>query len=151
MHAFFEAFLDRYQDMYGEFKKAIAGLPQEALDWVPGEDMNSLVVLIVHVTGVTRYLVGDVALGEISNRDRAAEFSAKGLSEAELVARLDDSLSYLQGALERLSLDDLATSRPAPGRNYELTTAWALLHALEEVSLHVGHAQLTRQLWDQRK
>jgi hypothetical protein len=29
--------------------------------------------------------------------------------------------------------------------------AWALLHALEHTTLHLGQIQLTRQLWEQVK
>jgi hypothetical protein len=28
--------------------------------------------------------------------------------------------------------------------------AWSLLHALEHTALHLGHMQLTRQLWEQQ-
>jgi ankyrin repeat protein len=28
--------------------------------------------------------------------------------------------------------------------------AWCLAHALEHTALHLGHMQITRQLWEQR-
>ena len=31
-----------------------------------------------------------------------------------------------------------------------VTAAWALIHALVHLREHVGHAELTRQLWDER-
>ena len=49
--------------------------------------MNSLCVLVVHVCGSARFWIGDVVLGESSNRDRASEFVARGLSKDELKAR----------------------------------------------------------------
>jgi hypothetical protein len=27
---------------------------------------------------------------------------------------------------------------------------WALLHALEHTAIHLGHIQITQQLWDQK-
>jgi uncharacterized damage-inducible protein DinB len=151
MLLFFDKFCEILEYSYKEIAKTIAGLPQEALDWIPGENMNSLCVLIVHTAGAERYWVGDVAMGESSNRDRAAEFQAKGLNEAALKKRLDDTLAYTRQALERLTLADLEKMCIAPRDGSETTVGWALMHALEHTSLHLGHAQITRQLWDQKQ
>jgi hypothetical protein len=32
-----------------------------------------------------------------------------------------------------------------------ITAGWALNHALAHTALHIGHAQITRQLWDARQ
>jgi hypothetical protein len=151
MHSFFEDYLVELQDAYTDFEKAINGLSVDALDWTPGTDMNSLAVLIVHTVGATRMLVGTMAAQIPFERDRDAEFRTKGLDEAALKAHLADSLVFVRGALETLTLDDLPLPRKRPGRDQTLSVAWALLHALEHVGLHTGHAQITRQLWDQRQ
>ena len=123
----------------------------EALDWVPGEDMNSLCVLVVHTAGAARFWFGDAALGDISNRDRAAEFRASGLSHAELKARFAALEEYVRGAIGRLTLSDLGSVRPIPGRSGEITVGDALLHTMEHTGVHLGHAQITRQLWQQKQ
>ena len=41
--------------------------------------------------------------------------------------------------------------RASSGRAEVVSSAWALLHAVEHVREHMGHAQLTRQLWEQRE
>jgi hypothetical protein len=151
MDIFFEDYLERVSELHREFKRAFVDLPQEALDMVPGQDMNSLCVLVVHTTGSARFWVGDVAMRESSNRDRSAEFRAHGLSEAELVARLDAVETYIRDAVRRISLSDLVQVREAPGRTQRITVGWSLLHALEHTGLHLGHAQITRQLWEQRR
>jgi uncharacterized damage-inducible protein DinB len=150
MHALFVDFLDRLKAFHEDFAQTIAGLSQEALDWTPGRDMNSLTVLIMHATGAARFWVGDVCLGDVALCDRDAELRAHGMDEATLRRRIENTTQYIQSALECLSLDDLSEVRPAPGRNREYRVAFALLHALEHTALHVGHAQITRQLWDQR-
>ena len=38
-------YLDRLEALHAGLEEAIAGLPVEALDWVPGPGMNSLAVL----------------------------------------------------------------------------------------------------------
>jgi hypothetical protein len=37
------------------------------------------------------------------------------------------------------------------GRAEVVSGAWALLHAVEHLSEHVGHAKLTKQLWERRR
>jgi hypothetical protein len=32
-----------------------------------------------------------------------------------------------------------------------MTVAWAVLHAVDHTALHLGHIQITRQLWEQRQ
>lgn len=151
MEQLFIEYLERFATLHQDFKKAIAGLSTEALDYVPGAEMNSLCVNIVHICGATRYWIGDVALQDPSDRDRDAEFRAQGCTEAQLIDLLDHTEAYLHTAFEKLTLADLPEQRASvrhPNRTF--TVAWALMHALEHLGIHVGHSQITRQLWDQR-
>src|SRR5215204_6586399 len=150
MEAFFVDYLERLQELNSDFIRTFDDLPDEALDWVPGVEMNSFCVLVVHTTSATRFWIGAIALGESSNRNRDAEFQAKGQSKDELKARFATLEDYVAGALERLSIEDLSAERKLRYRDRQGGTAgWALLHALEHVGLHLGHAQITRQLWQQ--
>jgi len=151
MIPFFEDLLDRFHELFTDVEKAFVDLPQEALDWKPGLDMNSICVLIVHLTGSTRYWVGDVAMGDPSNRDREAEFHAGGLDANDLRGRLQDTEAYLQSAFEKLTLPDLESLRSSPRNNRQFTVAWALMHALEHTAIHLGHIQIMRQLWLQKE
>ena len=54
MEALFADFLERLHVLDQEFIASFDGLPAEALDWVPGEDMNSFCALVVHTTGSAR-------------------------------------------------------------------------------------------------
>ena len=150
MQPFLEAYLDRLQGLHVDMLRALGGLPAVALDWVPGPDMNSIAVLIVHTVGAERYWVGDVVARDPSGRDRAAEFRAQGLDTTTLEQRLGDALAHTQGVLEGLTLQDLETVRVSPRDGREYTVAWALAHALEHTAMHVGHIQIMRQLWEQR-
>lgn len=144
------AYLDLLQERFGQLDAAVADLPNPALDWVPGTEMNSLAVLVTHVCGSARYWIGEVAGGTPVHRDRAAEFQARGLSEAHLRAQLADTLAWAREAVSRLEDADWGAPRQAGYREHPVTVGWALLHALEHSALHLGHAQLTRQLWEQR-
>jgi len=151
MQPFLGDYLERLQDLHGAIERAIEGLPQTALDWVPGLEMNSLGVLVVHVVGAERYWIGDVVARDPSGRDREAEFRARGLDAATLKDRLANSLAYCRGALEGLTLQDLETPRTSPRDGRTFTVAWSLAHAPEHTALHLGHIQITRQLWEQRQ
>ena len=153
MDQFFVDYLERLQTLDKDFVASFDGLPDEALDWIPGDEMNSFVILVVHTTASARYWIGDVGRGEPSGRQRSEEFKAKGLSSDELKARFATLEAYVSAALEQMSVADLgktiAYNHPMGGVR-ETTIGWSLLHALDHTALHLGHAQITRQLWEQR-
>ncbi|MBK8049787.1 MAG: DUF664 domain-containing protein [Anaerolineales bacterium] len=145
MHPIFTAYLDRLEQMHTDIKQAVDGLPQAALDWSPGAEINSIAVLIAHTAGAERFWIVEQAGGDTVNRDRSAEFSVEGAALPTLLALLDESTALAQATLERLAPDDL--TRPASSRPVD--AAWALWHALEHTAQHSGHIQLTRQWWNQ--
>jgi uncharacterized damage-inducible protein DinB len=150
MIPFFDDLNNRLCEMHSDILKAVEGLPIEALDWAPGAEINSLGVLVIHLTGAERYWIG-LAVNEPLERDREAEFRAKGLNIKQLTARVVSADEYNRDALSRLSLTDLDIMRSSPRNNKTFTVGWCLMHALEHTSLHTGHITLTRQLWDLRK
>jgi uncharacterized damage-inducible protein DinB len=150
MDQIFKDYLDLFAQLHANCKDLISVLPQQSLDWKPGEDMNSMCVLVTHLTGAERYWIGDVAMGEPSGRIRDDEFLAKEMSAEELIKKLDDSLAYIQAAFERLMVDDLSKTRVSPRDGREFSIGWAISHALEHTALHVGHIQITRQLLGER-
>jgi len=148
MELFFEAYLSRLSELYKDVEGAITGLPQEALDWVPGPDMNSLAVLVVHTCGAQRYWLGDVVGRTPSARNREAEFRVQSLDAGVLLDKIRDTLADAQAVLEKLGLQNLPEIRVVPRNDRQVTVAWALSHVLAHTALHVGHIELTRQLWD---
>jgi uncharacterized damage-inducible protein DinB len=151
MDDFFASYLMELEWQHNDVKSALRGLPPPALAWEPGEEMNSIGVLVVHLTGAERYLVGDIAAGEPSGRNRSAEFQPQGLDMAALEARLDTSYNYIEGVLSRISLDDLSKPGFAPHHGETVSRGWALLHALAHTGVHLGQIEITRQLWEQEQ
>ncbi len=146
MEKFFEEYLTALEGCHNNILSAVDGLPQAALNWIPGPDMNSIAVLIYHLTGAERFWVGDIVEQTPSGRDRDAEFKVKDAELVVLKNRLDENLGYIRKAVEKLSLANLAEKRLARD-GQTVTVAWALLHALEHASLHRGHIELTCQMW----
>ena len=150
MSIFYNDLMDRLSELHAEIEKSLDGLPSDALDWVPGPEMNSITVLVTHLTGAEHYWIG-VAVNEPHERDRAVEFLTKGLGLEELKARVVSTEDFARQALTSLSIKDLETLRHSPRKDKTFSVGWCLAHALEHSAIHTGHIQLTRQLWDLRK
>jgi len=149
MHELFEAYYERLQSLHKGIAHTIDGLSTEALDWIPEPGMNSLAVLLVHLTGAERYWIGDVAGQDPSGRVRSTEFEVRDWNANDLQERLDQTLAHSLGVLNKLTLDDLDKPRQSPRDGEIYSVAWALAHALEHTALHLGHMQIGRELWDQ--
>ena len=151
MMPFYETLFDRFHELHTGIEQALEALPAAVLDWKPGVEMNSVSVIITHLIGAERFLIGDVVMGEPSNRNREAEFHVAGVSKQDLLQRLTATEDYIKGALEKLSLADLETQRIHPRHGNQVSVAWAILHALEHAATHVGHIQLTVQVWQKQQ
>jgi uncharacterized damage-inducible protein DinB len=150
MQPFFEDYLNNLHELHGDIEKALDGLTPVTLDWTPQSGMNSIGVMVFHLTGAERYLIGEVIAGQASNRDRDAEFKVKGMDAEALVKRLADNRAYISGVLTGLTLTDLEARRMFRNQR-EVTVGWVLGHALKHTATHLGQIQLTRELWDKSK
>lgn len=146
---FFADYAERLGALHAGLSAAIAELPLQALDWTPGPEMNSLGVLVAHTAGSERFWIGDIAAQRPSGRVRAREFEVEGRDAAALQALMDRALAFAEEVLAGLALADLAAERETPDGRI-VTVGWALLHALEHTAQHMGHCQLTRQLWEEK-
>jgi uncharacterized damage-inducible protein DinB len=152
MDTLFTEYLNRLTLLHDGLKATIADLPQAALDWTPGPEMNSLAVLLVHVAEAERYWLATLVGGEPSERVRAEEFKAEGLTAVSLTHLLEDALAQNRAVLARLTLADLEVVRESAVHNgRSFLAAYSFLHALEHTALHLGHAQITRELWEQKQ
>ncbi len=151
MQTYFQEYLKILQTCHTDILKAVDGLPSAGLDWVPGKEMNSINVLVFHLTGAEQYWISDVTAQKPTSRDRDAEFKVHDVDVIVLKKRLEDNITLAAGVLDTLNLTDLESPRISPRDGREVTVAWALLHALEHSMLHLGQIQLTRQLWEQKE
>ncbi len=151
MKTFFKDYLNLLQDCHNSILEALEGLPPAALDWTPRPDMNSITVLVFHLTGAERYWIGDIAAQDPTERDRDAEFRVHDVEMDILKKRLADNLEYAHTVLDKMDVQGLETARRSARNGREFTVAWALLHALDHATLHLGQIQITRQLWAQSK
>jgi len=130
--------------------EVLEGLPAEALNWRPLEGTeehatNSLAATFAHLTGSQRYWVGQIVGGRDARRVREAEFHATADSAAALREQLDETYALMREVLAAVTAEQLDETVDTGSRT--VTRRWAMLHALEHSAVHVGHMQLTRQLW----
>jgi uncharacterized damage-inducible protein DinB len=150
MEIFIEDYLSQLEGLHKDMDKLLENLPQEGLDWSPGEAMNSLSVIAVHVAGAERFWIGDVIGRDPSQRDREAEFRVKGMHADAIKGKLQEVLKHTRRILEPLSMQDLPALRVSPRDGREYTVGWCMENVLKHAGLHLGHMEITRQLWDQR-
>ena len=149
-----QAYLTRLGDLLAQVKTLLEGLPPEALDWRPiqGEGelaTNSLAVMAVHLAGSLKYWTKEIIGRTPVQRDREAEFAAQGLPATELKAGLDAASRVSEEVLSSLSEAQLEEGRKF--RDRTITVRWGILHVIEHFATHIGHMQLTRQLWLAKK
>jgi uncharacterized damage-inducible protein DinB len=135
---------------------AISGLPAAALNWRPSEDgTNPIAVLAVHAMHSTRSWLAVAVGAPLPDRDRDAEFRTVVDDPAELLETVDALSEECRALLTEDAFEPgvmrESHSRASSGRAEVVSGAWALLHAVEHLREHMGHAQLTRQLWEGRE
>jgi Protein of unknown function (DUF664) len=126
---------------------AIVGASADQLNRRPaGEETNPVAVLVVHALSSTRWWLS-VALDQpLPERDRPSEFLTAVGSADELLEAFDPLAADCRALLSLDVAFDPGAIREDPRDGDRVTAAWALLHAVEHLREHVGHAELTRQL-----
>jgi hypothetical protein len=137
----------------GEMARIVEDLGDRLANEVPAlEGANSPFAILTHCLGVLEYWGGATVAGRSIERDRAAEFRARG----EVVGLLDRT-----DAARRRLHDDLKGLAPLDepdqvGRNpddpvpYRETKGAVLLHILEELFQHLGQMEITRDMLQAR-
>ncbi len=146
-----EAARDILGDSLDELRKAADGCTADELNDRPaGDDTNPLAVLVTHAMHSTRSWLSLATGAPLPVRDRPAEFLVVVDDSAAFMAWVDAMAAECRALLDGDVAFDPGAVGEATWRSYQadepVTAAWALLHALEHLREHVGHAQLTRQL-----
>jgi len=143
-------YLDRIEDLRSQVSSLIANLPIEALNWRPidgkdGQATNSLAVLTAHIAGAEHFWIGEVIGNHPKTRDRDEEFAAIVNNAAELIHLLEKNGPETREVLSTLNESELNGTRQT--RDRIIPVRWCVLHVIDHTSLHLGHMQITYQLW----
>ncbi|MGH7615830.1 MAG: DUF1572 family protein, partial [Gemmatimonadaceae bacterium] len=135
---------------YGRYRalgeKAMAQVPDDALNRVMAPDGNSIAVLVRHIAGnlvsrFTNFLSED---GEKPWRNRDAEFEDGTFRRGDIDAVWHAGWATLDAELAKLTDADLG--RGVTIRGQELTVHAALCRSLAHVSMHVGQIILLARM-----
>jgi hypothetical protein len=121
----------------------LEGLADNQVRWRPLTQANSLLNLIVHLTGVERWWSEQVLAGNAIDRDRDAEFGELpevAVSQARDAYRV--ATERTNEIARAMNLDDACRGEAG------YSVRWVLLHLIEETARHAGHADITRELVD---
>ena len=143
-----QTYIERLGEMRGNMLKALDGLNSAGLNWKPTRrETNSLFALATHLIGSERHWIHRVIGGKTIERDRDAEFRARGSDLRPLREAFDSAARESETILAQLSAADLDATRETT--NYRtITVRWCILHLLEHYAEHVGQMTLTRQVWE---
>jgi hypothetical protein len=149
-----------FAEKYREIEELLADLPAEALVWKPFEQSpwkgpsGSLGWLVAHGISSTVYLLrraewqmGQIEWEEVDGDEGNQEFGPANHDPAYLLQRAKRTQACVEGFLDSLDEQALARERAHPKTGRPLTVRYDVQHAIEHLAQHIGHAQLTRQLW----
>jgi hypothetical protein len=133
----------------GEMARIVEGLGDELANEAPTlPDANTPFAILTHCLGVLEYWGGATVAGRSIERDRAAEFTARG-DVAGLLERTEAARRRVHDDLEglvALAVPTQVARNPDDPVPYSETKGAVLLHILEELFQHLGQMELTRDM-----
>jgi len=138
------------------FATVVDGLPPEALTWRPGDEMtNSIAQIVRHVyvwepwyLGVT--LSDPVPLDDAALNQKQEDSLRNDPATAEELRALIGA-ARAQTAADLARIDALDLSAEITPYGDPEPRCFYLNGAIDHAAEHIGHAELTRQLWEQRR
>jgi hypothetical protein len=106
---------------------------------------NAAGTLALHLEGNLREYIGR-QLGRLEyTRDRAHEFSARGVAQEELLRRVEGMGETIPPVIAGLAAAALATTYPEPYNGAAISTQQFLLHLLSHFNYHLGQIDYLRR------
>jgi hypothetical protein len=146
------AILALFLQLHQQLRDETSGLDTDALNWVPTQGANSIATIVTHLVGSEAETLRALA-GMTGERDRDAEFASGPSTRSHVLELLDEADDLVGEVRPRIGVErfDATFALPTlPASEVRSGLTWAVGnygHARE----HLGHIQLTRQLYESRK
>jgi uncharacterized damage-inducible protein DinB len=98
-----------------------------------------------HVAGAEHFWIYEAIGHNPPTRQRDQEFVTVVESATPLLDKLNAVADETRQVFSALTAEDLNGTRRVQGRT--VPVRWAILHVIDHTSLHLGHMQITCQLW----
>jgi uncharacterized damage-inducible protein DinB len=127
------------------FRREIEAYPDEESPWaLPPGFPNSAGTLALHVAGNLQHFIGAILGGTGYVRDRAAEFSARGVPRVDLLRELRAAEDAVRGTLDGRALPEQYPG-PAGGGGMTIRTDEWLVHLAVHLTYHLGQVDFHRR------
>lgn len=125
----------------------VRAFPSDEAFWqTPPGVTNSAGTLTLHINGNLREYIGR-QLGAVSyTRDRPSEFSARGVSREQLIARISELWVLVPSIIASLSETQLEAIYPDVVFDAPMPTRWFLLHLYGHLNWHRGQLDYVRRI-----
>jgi hypothetical protein len=124
----------------------IEAFPSEDLLWqTPPHFTNPPGNLVLHLEGNLREYVGRQLGNEPYARDRPLEFSTRGVSKQELMARVAELKQLIPSVIEKLSPEQLEKDYSEVVLEVAMSTEAFLIHLYGHLNWHLGQIDSMRR------
>jgi uncharacterized damage-inducible protein DinB len=136
---------DKLEQLHGRIQDCLARLTPEQI-WIRNsENENAVGNLVLHLSGNIRQWIGSGVAGMPDNRQRDAEFDARGgKATAELSDLLETRVAEAVVIIRKVPAARL-TERITP-QGHDVTVLEAIAHVVEHFSQHTGQVILLTKM-----
>ncbi|MGE8527961.1 DinB family protein [Chryseobacterium rhizosphaerae] len=144
-----ESLRSLYSRDLNKLKTEIEAYQNEENLWRTDKNIaNSGGNLCLHLVGNLNLFIG-TELGKTGYvRHRDLEFSLKDIPKAELIEKVQATLSMVDTVLSQLSEEDLSKEYPLVVFEDKMTTDYFLIHLVAHLDYHLGQINYHRRLLD---
>ena len=143
MDVYVTEFIETLKEQDKQIEELLSDINPQNINWRPKHNINSIYVLVTHITGSRNYWINQVIGGQDIQRKRDAEFSAWGNDIQKLITNLHDTTSRCISTLQNLQPQGFAKARQIRGKQYSVP--WCLVHAIEHSGYHLGQIRLLKK------
>jgi uncharacterized damage-inducible protein DinB len=140
--AFTEYASRKLQDHFAQIRRCVSLLSDDQLWFRPNDHSNSVANLLLHLQGnVRQWVLGGVG-GDSVERDRQAEFDARGSVSGEaLLGPLAQTVNAACSVIGNVTDASILEERTIQG--YRVTVLAAIMHVVEHFAFHTGQIVTT--------
>ena len=132
-----QAFCEELDSALSRIRHCVDQLSVEQLWWRPGGDRNAIGNLVLHLSGNVKQLIVSAVGGQPDDRDRPAEFAARGpIPKEALLQQLTGVIDQAKTAIAAATADELCRTRRV--MNWDLTGLQAIVRSVAHFR---GHTQ----------